>query len=296
MGKAKASDVSRIGSELTKSSPPIPYVLGGQTIEGLDCQGYVEYCVNQCGGKMNYAGSNDMYRNAGAVYTMKEAKSLGYIVPGSGLLIVKNDGNEPGKYKGDGLGNASHVGFYLNTNGVEVGHASSSKGCVTGSTLKNGWTHVILFDAIDYSEYINESDDKKEEATMEGRYTVSADGGLRMRKTASTKGRYMLMIPCGTELDVTETKDGFGKVSYRGYDGWCSMDYLVPVQEQSDNSAYPSHSDDMVSIPRSVLISLADAGNTLNDWMSRQIFGVNDSVKAAASAIHEATAYLAGDD
>lgn len=153
-----------------------------------------------------------------------------------------------------------------------------------------------MFDAIDYSEYINKSDDKKEDTAMEERYRVSADGGLRMRGDANIKGKYMLTIPYGAELDVTETKNGFGKVSYRGYDGWCSMDYLVPVQEQSDNSTFPSHSDDMVSIPRSVLISLADAGNTLNDWMSRQIFGVNDSVKAAASAIHEATAYLAGDD
>lgn len=296
MWKVKASDVSRIGSELTKSSPPIPYVFGGQAVDGLDCQGYVEYCVNQCGGKMNYAGSNDMYRNAGTVYTMKEAKNLGYIVPGAGLLIVKNDGNEPKKYKGDGLGNASHVGLYLNTNGVEVGHASSSKGCVTGSTLKNGWTHVILFDAIDYSEYINKSDDKEEDMTMEGRYRVSADGGLRMRETASTKGKYMLIIPCGTELDVTETKDGFGKVSYRGYNGWCSMDYMIPVQDQPGDATSPSLPDEMVSIPRSVLIALADAGNSLNDWMSKQIFGVNDSVKNAAIAIRETTSFLAGDD
>lgn len=139
-------------------------VAEGHNYAEMDCQAFVEFCVTECGGSMAYAGSNDMYRNA-ATYlaTIANAKAEGKLVPGVGLLIVEevSDGT-PAKYRGDGLGDATHVGFYVGETALtdvdkngksrvcNVVHSSSTMGRVAGSTMANGWTHVILFEEIDY--------------------------------------------------------------------------------------------------------------------------------------------------
>jgi hypothetical protein len=299
MAKAKASSVAGLAAMLTKRIPPIPYVLGGQEIDGLDCQGYVEYCVNNAGGKMNYAGSNDMYRNAGKVYTLSEAKRLGYLVPAAGLLIVKQDNDEPDRYKKDGLGNASHVGYYLNMDGVEVGHASASKNCVTQSTLRNGWTHVILFDDIDYSEYIGK-EEFEEDQTMAGRYRVEAEGGLRMRATPSPSGKYMRIIPDKTVVEVTEIQNNFGKIKYKSHTGWCSMTYLkeaespvVAEHEADDVNPFP---DLFIGVPSSMINDLRAATESLEAWMKKQIFGVNANVRNVHEVVTDILEYIESDD
>jgi len=139
-------------------------VAEGHTYQQMDCQAFIEYCVQQCGGKMDYAGSNDMYRNA-QVYlaTIANAKAEGKLVPGAGLLIVEEVSSKtPAKYRGDGLGDATHIGFYVGENALtdvdksgksrvcNVVHSGQTMGRVAGSTLKNGWTHVMLFREIEY--------------------------------------------------------------------------------------------------------------------------------------------------
>ena len=142
----------------------IQAVAEGHTYQQMDCQAFIEYCVQQCGGKMDYAGSNDMYRNA-QVYlaTIANAKAEGKLVPGAGLLIVEEVSSKtPAKYRGDGLGDATHIGFYVGENALtdvdksgksrvcNVVHSGQTMGRVAGSTLKNGWTHVMLFREIEY--------------------------------------------------------------------------------------------------------------------------------------------------
>lgn len=137
----------------------------GHSYAEMDCQAFIEYCVNSCGGRMAYAGSNAMYRSS-AVYlaTIANAKAEGKLVPGAGLLIVEEvSAGTPAKYRGDGLGDATHVGLYVGERALvdvdsrgksrvcNVVHSGSTMGRVAGSTLQNGWTHVILFREIDYS-------------------------------------------------------------------------------------------------------------------------------------------------
>lgn len=142
----------------------IAAVAEGHTYAEMDCQAFVEYCVNSCGGHMAYAGSNDMYRNS-AVYlaTLANAKAEGKLVPGAGLLIVEevSDGT-PARYRGDGLGDATHVGLYVGENALtdtdkngksrkcNTVHSSASRGRVVGGTTGGGWTHVLWFKEIDY--------------------------------------------------------------------------------------------------------------------------------------------------
>jgi hypothetical protein len=126
--------------------PTVPYVLGGENLRGLDCQGLIEYVVRTLGGRMSYRGSNDMYRNACTI-----TKPLRGNKPERGCVLFIVRAGESGPGYDDGLGNASHVGWY--TGGRhEVVHASSSRGKVAPSTIKNGWTHIGWLKAVDYTE------------------------------------------------------------------------------------------------------------------------------------------------
>lgn len=129
----------------------------------MDCQAFVEACVNGCGGSMDYAGSNAMARNVAWIGTLANAKAEGKLVPGAGLLIHEDDESSlPARYRGDGLGDFSHVGLYVgekalqdsdkngNTRWCNTVHSSASRGRVVGGTTGGGWTHVILFKEIDY--------------------------------------------------------------------------------------------------------------------------------------------------
>lgn len=132
--------------------------------EKVDCQAFVELCVNKCGGKMAYKGSNDMLRNACAyLATIANAKAEGKLVPGAGLLIIEEvSESTPEAYRYDGLGDATHVGFFVGNDALydvdkkgksrlcNTVHSGDSAGRVTGGTLNGGWTHVILFKEIEY--------------------------------------------------------------------------------------------------------------------------------------------------
>lgn len=57
--------------------------------------------------------------------------------------------------------------------------------------------------------------------------TVSADGGLRLRATASTDGEKLLTIPNGTHLVCSGWQNGWAKTTYDGQTGYVSADYLL---------------------------------------------------------------------
>lgn len=176
----------------------IAAVAEGHTYTEMDCQAFVEYCVTASGGAMAYAGSNDMARNAvPTLWTLTEAKSRGRLTAGAGLFI-REEGGAPAKYQADGLGNFSHVGFYVGEDALtdvdKTGksrscncvHSSASMGRVAGSTLKNGWTHVGWFREIDYGAAVGESDT----GTDAGSATAAKKETIALTGKAATTGAY----------------------------------------------------------------------------------------------------------
>jgi hypothetical protein len=148
----KSNAVAAVGVGLL-NLPKIPYILGRETLSGMDCQGLVEYCVRTAGGTMSCVGSNDMFRNACSwIGTIAQAKAQGKLVPGAAVFVLKKDGGEPARYKADGLGNANHVGLYCGAPGAEIVSASASKGCVGTTALGQSWTHVGLLKSVDYTD------------------------------------------------------------------------------------------------------------------------------------------------
>lgn len=135
----------------------------GYTYDELDCQAFIEHCARQAGGAMDYLGTNDMARRAAWLGTLSQAQAEGRLVPGAGLLIrEETEENLPARYASGGLGDFSHAGLYVGPDALtdtdktgrmrscDAVHSSATMGRVAGSTLQNGWTHVLWFPEIDY--------------------------------------------------------------------------------------------------------------------------------------------------
>jgi len=134
----------------------IPYVNNGMSLNGMDCQGLVEYCLIQAGvpkTECNLAGSNAHWRKCVWTGTPEECVRAFGCVPGGAFVFIWEETGAPAKYDGDGMGNAEHMGVYL---GDCVIHASSSRGMVAeskfaGKTIPNGgWNRVGLSCWVDY--------------------------------------------------------------------------------------------------------------------------------------------------
>lgn len=236
----------------------------GYTYDEMDCQAFVEHCVKQAGGEMAYSGSNDMARNAVWLGTLENAKAAGKLVPGAGMLIHEDtEANLPAKYRGDGLGDFSHVGLYVgegalcdtdkngNARSCDVVHSSATMGRVAGSTLKNGWTHVMWFAEIDYGVDVQPGVEIGAEISQgtnidatgaEGGLTagtpaasaeryatvVSPDGNpVKLRKTASQKEPVYWLINNGARVMVEREKDGWALVTAICTDGYTRRAYMM---------------------------------------------------------------------
>ncbi len=220
MASPKNTAVVQVALSLL-AGPVIPYVAAGETRVGLDCQGLVELCVREAGGKISYAGSNDMFRNALTWRgTLAEANAQGKLLPGAALFILEADGKEPAKYKADGIGNASHVGLYLGEKSAEVVHASASKGCVCASTLKNAWTHVGLLKAVDYGT-------QEGGGIMAEKATIVAQSGTTVNMRDRPDGALVVRVPVGAEVTVSMRSGGWARASYGGYDGYIMESFLA---------------------------------------------------------------------
>lgn len=199
----------------------------GTSYETLDCINLIKKVIRTCaGGDKRYttAGTNELWNSFDSV-----PKYRHLIWRQSGI-----SGAKPGMlaFMGVGTGDVIHTG--LVTEQGTVIHSSKSRGGVveTALTAKAGWNGLGVHRMIAVGEVDgNQSaDEEQTEDSAEGEVvTVCAQGGLRMRK--KPRGRYMKMIPDGTQLVVLEEKGGWLRVEYRGYTGWVSGEYCCKAGE-----------------------------------------------------------------
>lgn len=122
----------------------------------LDCQGFVERVLADCGIRKpngtvyDWRGSNSMYRNfqqwRGSI---KECEStFGSLPIGCLLYTRKTDGGEKEKGYNDNLGNFAHVGIYL---GEPHGVIHSTTGGVQwGKYPDKRWNYCSLLAMLEY--------------------------------------------------------------------------------------------------------------------------------------------------
>lgn len=209
--------------------------------------------IRNCpGGDKNYrtAGCTELwnsidkagkYRHITRRMTLSEAKA-------DGLLI----GDLPVIYD-ERTGKCEHVAYYMGgIGGFECIHSSASKGCVCGTTLKNGFTHVLRHRDIEgvtidaqNTDTTYEQEHESEEKVMDTLYfaKVATQGGaLNLRSTPSKGNNIICEIPFGTELPVVgNSNPEWTMVVYNGKSGYVSSGYLAysynaPVQEDADDA------------------------------------------------------------
>ena len=122
----------------------------------LDCQGFVERVLADCGIRKpngtvyDWRGSNAMYRNfqqwRGSIKDAENA--FGSLPIGCLLYTRKTDGGEKEKGYNDNLGNFAHVGIYL---GEPHGVIHSTTGGVQwGKYPDKRWNYCSLLSMLDY--------------------------------------------------------------------------------------------------------------------------------------------------
>ena len=219
----------------------------GRPYAEMDCQAFVERCMADCGYRKDLAGSNAWYREcmkSGWAGTPEECvKAFGLVPKGALLFILEKDGKEPAKYRGDGVGNASHIGIKTGR-GKGAIHSSCSRGCVAESgfhdkTIRNGgWNRVGLLACFDYETGNSEllpAGGKEEEKKMT--VTVNAPGGttVNMRQKPSKSAPLVERVPDGTEAELLESLDGWSRIRCRGRTGWMMTEFLVTDESMSGN-------------------------------------------------------------
>jgi uncharacterized protein YgiM (DUF1202 family) len=220
-----AADVKRRAVE-TLNGATIPY-------SNSDCQDAVEQLVQDCGGEMEFAGSNDMWRHACiAIIPKAQALKTGGLLSEGELTFRHSEGHNS-KYN-DNEGDASHVGMYIgskayyddgwnNTGGwCDVFHSSSSRGKVCGSNLtKNDWSDIGIPACIEFPESVYAA------AGIE-RLTVNNANGkpVNMRKEKSTSSVRLASVPNGATVLAAAGDGEWRRIAYDGKAGYMMAEYL----------------------------------------------------------------------
>ena len=272
------------------SLPEIPYVLGGTTINGLDCQGMIKYCAQRLGLRLDYSGSNDMYRNACSwIGTITEARTEDRIIPGAVAFIVEYDGQEAARYKSDGLGNASHVGL-LTINGEAYSvDASSSAGKVRCRNERDSlrtWTHIGWLKGVDYDEELpvaNISEDMPlmnnesvKTYNLQTATVVTLDGGaLNMRSTPSDSANNRIgRAAAGSLVEVLEVRGEWTKIRYEGMTAWAQTKYLSMSEPSNLSHQETQNIPQKANKNRSILVTLPeDIARILHTELDAALFG-----------------------
>ena len=201
----------------------------GTAYSELDCINFIKKVIRTApGGDKRYttAGTNALWDS-----DSKRGKYRDLTWKQAGI-----SGAKPGMlaFMGVGTGDVSHTG--LVTEQGTVIHSSKSRGGVveTALTEKAGWNGLGVHRMIAVNGYVNDEDVQIDAKYSIGEYTVSYKNGLRLRKRPSLTGAYMLTMPCGAKLTVTEIDGDWGKATYNGHQGWCSLAYCDKVGAQTE--------------------------------------------------------------
>ena len=190
----------------------------GVSYSQMDCQAFVEQCLRDCGMEKNLAGSNAWFREVyhnGAVLTPEECvRQFGCVPAGAFLFILTQDGGEPAKYHGDGLGNASHIGIATGR-GEGAIHSSASRGCVAeskfrGKTINGGWNRVGLWNRVAYDYGEGESGVAVNHAVVwaaNGR-PVNTRSGPGKGYALSKAGK----LAVGTAVEILKRRNGWCRI------------------------------------------------------------------------------------
>lgn len=251
MSKPSASLLSEMGDK---------YI--GTPYAKMDCQALVEQMLRDVGISLNLPGANAWYRKMTWAGSPEECKrTFGRIPVGAFLYILKQDGGEPGKYKTDGIGNASHIGVYIARQDGAI-NSSKTRGGVcyskfAGKSISGGWNRVGLWDRLSYGDDI----DKKIGGSDPVKATITSENGGPVRLRTKPDGKVITKLPVGTDVEVVTAGPKWSVIQYAGGTGYIMTAFLDITGEE----------DKPDTITLTVTVAQAEALVQLADVIVNQI-------------------------
>ena len=257
----------------------------------MDCQAFVERCLQEIGIRMDLKGSNAWWRKVreeGWVGTPEECVQIfGGVPKGAFLFIWDDDGGEVARGYHDGLGNASHIGLKTGR-GKGAIHSSASKKAVVESpfadkTIRNGgWNRVGLWNRLDYGKTVNwllehmgiggkpAEETKEEEKTMTA--TVKGPNGERvnLRKAAGKSADLVEKIASGTAVEVLESVGSWSRIRAGKLTGWMMTEFLE-MDEDFSSGDLDAGADDGQTVALTFTVGELRAALPFLDKMVDQI-------------------------
>jgi len=242
----------------------------GTPYSEMDCQKFVEWCLAQCGLKMDLAGSNAWYREVlknGVIMTPEECvKQLGCVPDGAFLFIHAFDGGEEKRGYHDGLGNASHIGLCTGKRGKGAIASSASRRCVAeskfqGKSISGGWNAVGLYNkvAYDYGGGLDPEPEPEPEEPAKaiiGNVPAGNRQDVNMRTRPSTLAKLIDRIPCGDTVEVLEYDDKWTKVKWDKQTGYVMSKFLLFDEEPEDDERWTVIIPDVTTEEKDSLLSV----------------------------------------
>jgi uncharacterized protein YraI len=131
--------------------------------------------------------------------------------------------NPRSQYYNGSLLDYYHVGVVRSTEPMLIYHCTRggrADGIVADRSL-NGWTHIGRLSDIDYAEVVNGMPETRKAVV------ATVDGNpLKLRPSPSTQKAAIAKIPNGDSVAVYADAEGWAKVSWAGYTGYCMSSFL----------------------------------------------------------------------
>ncbi len=231
-----------------------PYVSPGTNDRnGIDCSGAFVRAF-QAQGASIYHGSNTIYRQ----YCSEVGKitSISQLQPGMAVFKHRADGNEPDKFKKDGIGNLYHIGLVVSVSPLRIIHATPPKAKVDAAL--GTWSHYGKLKNVNYEglgqtegfagslppDGVGATSPNGEGTAMENlgdvlyvaRVTAKSGGTVNLRKAANKDAEVLAKVPIGSNVSVYREADGWAQVRCAGQMGYMMLEYLVDVESIPDGA------------------------------------------------------------
>lgn len=183
--------------------------------------GKKDYRIGGCTALWKSHWASGKYRDITEILTIADCECQGFLV---GDILAIYDAETQ---------TCEHVGYYMGgIGGYEAVHSSKTKGCLCGTTVHNGFTHVLRHRYIT-GVVVGSEDVSETTPDVVCKMKVKLNSGhLNLRKSPSTKGDVIGEIPDGAVVDVYETGE-WARVRYDGMDGYVYSAYLTEYEDEA---------------------------------------------------------------
>ena len=184
------------------------------------CPGGVkDYRIGGCTALWNSINKSGKYKDITEILTIADCECNGFLI---GDILAIYDAKTK---------TCEHVAYYMGgIGGYEAVHSSATVGCLCGTKVRNGFTHVLRHRYIKGA--VLQTTEEETEMTALYKKQVQLDSGhLNLRNGPSADSRDIGDIPNGAIVEVL-VEGNWPFVRYNGKTGYVSGKYLFDPPEE----------------------------------------------------------------